>query len=48
MTDELSQDPAIQALAPTMLYDFEVIGHAAAIPEQAVRSIPHPDASAHR
>jgi pimeloyl-ACP methyl ester carboxylesterase len=42
MADELSQDPAMQALAPTMLYDFEVMGYTAAIPEQAVQSIDIP------
>jgi pimeloyl-ACP methyl ester carboxylesterase len=45
MAEELSQDPAMQAVAPTMLYDFEVMGYTdrgAAIPEQAVRSIDIP------
>jgi pimeloyl-ACP methyl ester carboxylesterase len=45
MAEELSQDPAMQAEAPTILYDFEVLGHTdrgAAIPEQAVRSIDIP------
>jgi pimeloyl-ACP methyl ester carboxylesterase len=42
MAEELSQDPAMQALAPTMLYDLEVMGYTAAVPEQAVRSIDIP------
>ena len=45
MAEELSQDPAMQAMAPTMLYDFEVMGYAdqgAAIPSQAVQSIDIP------
>jgi pimeloyl-ACP methyl ester carboxylesterase len=45
LAEELSQAPAMQAVAPTMLYDFEVMGNTdrgAAIPEQAVRSIDIP------
>jgi pimeloyl-ACP methyl ester carboxylesterase len=45
MAEELSQDPAMQAMAPTMLYDFEVMGYThegAAIPSHAVQSIDIP------
>jgi pimeloyl-ACP methyl ester carboxylesterase len=45
MAEEMSQDPAMQAEATTMPYDFEVMGYTdrgAAIPEQAVRSIDIP------
>jgi pimeloyl-ACP methyl ester carboxylesterase len=45
MAEELSQDPAMQPVAPTMVYDCEVMGYTdpgAAIPEQAVRSIDIP------
>jgi pimeloyl-ACP methyl ester carboxylesterase len=45
MAEELSQDPTMQAMAPTMMYDFEVMGYTdrgAAIPEEAVRSVDIP------
>jgi hypothetical protein len=38
--EELSQDPAMEAVSPTMLDDFEMLGYTdqgAAIPQHAVR-----------
>jgi hypothetical protein len=43
--EELSQDPAMEAVSPTMLDDFEMLGYTdqgAAIPQHAVR-YRHPD-----
>lgn len=42
MVEETSKDPALQALASTMPYDFDVMGHAdqgGAIPEDLVRTV---------